>query len=234
MIIFVHMINRVKNIVFTILNKEKRGPITPTQFIDSCIRNQNKIFSDYFDSTFMRQKNRSARGLANDSVKLYEQRLANFYKPAEISLLSGKFALPDDYYFIDRRGVQTKDSEGIYTDVDMMKMSSFKRETASGTFPIGVMINGSIQVKPSGVSTIHIDYYAKPKDPNWTYTVVDEVSYFNPNSDSFQDFEIHPSEENELIIGILSDFGIIKRETDVTQLINGIKQAEENGRSRVL
>lgn len=228
------MINRVKNIVFTVLNKEKRGPITPTQFNDSAANNQNKIYSNYFDSTFPREKNRSARGLANDSVKLYEQRLARFYKPAELAVSNKKFELPEDYYFIDRRGVQIKDNSGIYTDVDIIKMSAFKKEQASDIFPVGVIINGFIQVKPSSISVVHIDYYASPKDPNWTYTLSDGVPYFNPNSDSFQDFEIHPSEENNLIMGILSDFGIIKRESDISQLINSIKQADENGRSRTM
>jgi len=228
------MINRVKNTVFAILNKEKRGPITIDQFNNSAAYNQNKIYANYFDVTFMREKNRSARGLANDSVKLYEQRLAYFYVPAEIPVLNKKFELPEDYYFIDRRGVQIKDSSGEYIDVDMLKMPSFKRESASEVFPVGVVIDGSIQVKPDSVKVIHIDYYRKPKDPNWTYTVVDDVPYFNPSNGSYQDFELHPSEESKLIMGILFDFGIIKREAEISQLINNVKQAEDGDKSRLL
>lgn len=228
------MINRIKDIVFTILNKEKRGIITPEQFNDACANNQNKIYSNYFDSKLIREKNRAAKGLANDSVKLYEQRLSNFYRPAVLTVAAGKVTLPADFYFIDRRGVQMIDVAGDYVDIDIVKMPVFKREKESDTFPIGTMINGAIQIKPTSIVTVYIDYYAKPKDPNWTYTVVDGTPYFNPNNGSFQDFELHPSEESELIMGILSDFGIIKRETELTQLINSIKQAETNDESRLL
>lgn len=227
------MIDRVKNIVFTILNKEKRGPITPSQFIDSCTKNQNNIFSNYFDSTFMREKNKSARGLANDSVKLYEQRLAPFYIDAPLVGVAGVFDVPTDCYFIDRRGITTL-TDGIYTDVDIMLNPSYKREIASTTFPVGVIVGQEIKVKPTTIVAINVDYYREPKTPNWTYTSVKGVAYFDPSNGSYQDLEIHPSEESELILGILSDFGIIKREGDISQLINSIKQAEENGRSRLL
>lgn len=228
------MIDRVKNIVFTILNKEKRGPITPAQFIDSCTKNQNKIFSDYFDSTFMREKNREAKGMANDSVKLYEQRLSIFYVDTELTESGGLFSLPDDCYFVDRRGVSIKDDSGEFIDVDIMTMPHFRREESSSIFPVGVITNKSIKVKPEATETVHVDYYRKPKDPNWTYNNDSGVPFFDPSNGSFQDLEIHPSEESELIMGVLSDFGIIKREGDISQLINSIKQADTNDRSRLL
>ena len=228
------MINNVKNIVFTILNKEKRGPITPTQLIDSCTRNQNRIYSGYFDSEIIRAKNRSAKGLANDSVKFYEQRLAPFFKEAEISISNELFALPSDHYFIDRRGVTCKCTSGDYIDVDIVKMPIFKHETGSDIFPIGVITSDSIKVSPLTVIKIYVDYYKTPTDPKWTYTEVDDVAYFNASASDYQDFELHPSEENNLIMGILSDFGIVKRESDMVQLINSIKQAEENVKSRLL
>ena len=229
------MIDQIKNIVFTILNKEKRGPITPSQFIDSCIKNQAEIFAGYFDSEIIRAKNREARGMANDSVKLYEQRLAPFYVPdKEITGTDGVFTLPSDCYFIDRRGVFSKDVSGEYRTVDILKPSLFKRENPSTVFPAGYVYGNNIKVSPETITKIHVDYYSKPKDPNWTYSVSNGVAYFNPSNSDYQDFELHISEESNLITGILSDFGIIKREADMTQLINTIKQAKDNGSSRLL
>lgn len=228
------MIDRVKKIVFTILNKEKRGPITPSQFNDSCARIQNSIFSNYFDADLIRSKNRSARGLANDTVKLYEQRLSPFMKEGELDSVYGTFSLPDDYYFIDRRGVTWKDTLGEYQDIDIVKPSVFKKEDTSDVFAVGQIAGGIITIKPITIQKIFIDYYSKPKDPNWTYTISNGVPYFNPANGSYQDFELHPSEENNIIMGILSDFGIIKREAEISQLVNNMKQIEDNGESRVL
>lgn len=228
------MIDRVKKIVFTILNKEKRGPITPAQFNDSCARIQNSIFSNYFDADIIRSKNRSAKGLANDTVKLYEQRLSPFMKEGELNSTTGTFVLPADYYFIDRRGVTWKSDVNEYQDIDIVKPSVFKKEEPSDVFAIGHISGGSVYVKPVAILKIFIDYYRKPKDPNWTYTISNGVPYFNPTNGSYQDFEVHPSEENNLIMGILSDFGIIKREADISQLITNMKQLEDNGKSRIL
>jgi len=228
------MINRVKNIVFTILNKEKRGPITPAQFNDSCTRIQNSIFSNYFDADLIRSKNRTARGLANDSVKLYEQRLAPFMREEELDLLGTSFPLPDNCYFVERRGVSHIDASGEFQDIDLVKPSVFRKEEESDVFAIGHLSNNTITVKPLSIKKIWIDYYSTPKTPNWTYTVSNGTPYYNPASDSFQDFQLHPSEENDIIIGILSDFGIIKREADISQLISNMKQIEENGESRIL
>lgn len=228
------MIDRVKNIVFTILNKEKRGPITPTQFNDSCAKAQSEIYSGYFDYETTRGNNRSSKGLDHDIVKLNEQRLAPFFRPDTLTVTDGKATLPTDCYFVDRRGINFKDDDDEYVDIDMVKMSEFRHEDPSETFPLGVMLDGEIQVAPTSIDEIFIDYYAKPKTPRWTYNVEDGVPYFNGASDDYQDFELHDSEEGLLISKIISDFGIIKRESDISQLINSIKQMRDNDESRIL
>ena len=217
-----------------ILNKEKVGTITPSQFNDSCIKNQNLIFSGYFDTKVIREKNRSARGMANNNVKLYEQRLANFYTTGDVNSTTGIFEMPSDCYFIDDRGVNFVNSNSENIDIDIILSPEFKKTMASETFPVGVILSKNISVKPTTITDIEVDYYKTPSNPKWTYNTVNGVPYFNIDDDLYNDFDIHESEESNVIIGILSDFGVVKRELEVSNFINNVKQQKENGESRIL
>jgi len=213
------MIDRIKNIVETILNKEKVGAITPEQFMDSCDKAQKKIYANYFDSEHIKNANREARGLANDVVKLYEQKISNFFETATVTLTSGIGTLPSDMYFIDRNGI-------IYSDdviVDILKKSLFRRDKteSSTTFPIGYLKGTTLEISPTTIASVEVDYYKQPLKPKWTYTSVGNVPFFNSGASDFQDFQIHESEEPEIIREILQDFGIIKREI-VNEYMDGL------------
>ena len=217
-----------------VLNKEKSGPITPDQFDDSCIKIQNLIFSQYFVADVIRAKNRAARGMANNNVKLYEQRLANFYKTLPVNSSTGVFTMPSDCYFIDERGVNFNNSDSENIDIDIVLSPEFKKTKASEVFPVGVVLNKTIKVKPTTITDIEVDYYKTPSNPKWTYTIQDNVPYFNIDDDLYNDFELHPSEESNIIIGILEDFGVVKRELEVSQFINALKQQKDNAESTIL
>lgn len=225
------MIDRIKNIVETILNKEKVGSITPEQFMDSCDKAQKKIYAGYFSSDGIKSRNREVRGLANNSIRMHEEKLSNFFKTASVSLTLGIGTMPTDVYFIQPRGVTSND-----VDVDILMMRMFRRDksSASTTFPVCVLKSGTLEVSPTSISSVNIDYYIIPSKPKWTYTVTGGVSFFNQGASDFQDFVLHESEEPRIIGNILSDFGIIKRELNISQLINTIKQQESDNASRLL
>ena len=44
-----------------------------------------------------------------------------------------------------------------------------------------------------------INYVRKPTQPNWTYVVVNEQALYNSSASDHQDFELHMSEENNLV-----------------------------------
>jgi hypothetical protein len=224
------MIDRIKNIVYSILNKEKVGAVKPARFIDSCIKAQNNIQSNYFEPEKFKSRNRRAAGHSGNSIKMLEEKLSPFLKEADLASTTGLFTLPEDLYFIDERGVMYND----VSEVDLLNGARFRREAGSTTFPVGTLTEGSIKVKPTTITGVSIDYYRKPKDPKWTYTEEGGVAYFNPDASDFQDFELHPSEEPNLITEILLDFGIIKRELNMVQLIDNFKKTEDANDSRLL
>ena len=76
----------------------------------------------------------------------------------------------------------------------------------------------------SNKRNVQVDYIRKPKIPNWAYVVVNEKALFNSNNAI--DFELHASEENELIYKILKFAGISLQKQDVTQAGQGLENAK--------
>ena len=71
---------------------------------------------------------------------------------------------------------------------------------------------------------ISADYIRKPKNPNWAYVVVNNKPLYN--STSSMDFELHASEEAELVYRILTLAGIAIEKPQLTQMAAGFEQAK--------
>ena len=56
---------------------------------------------------------------------------------------------------------------------------------------------------------------------NWTYVVVCERALYNANANDAQDFELHPSEETELVLKILTLAGFTLKDPNLLQIAAG-------------
>ena len=98
----------------------------------------------------------------------------------------------------------------------------------STTFPIYVQNRGTITIYPVSITSgVSCNYLRMPKDPKWTYTVSSGVEMFNPAANDFQDFELHTSEFPNIVIIMLSYFGINIREAEVTQYAESLRQKQD-------
>ena len=68
---------------------------------------------------------------------------------------------------------------------------------------------------PTFTNNVNCHYIRKPQKINWGYTVVGESALYDPTKS--QDFELHPSEENNLIIKILALAGITIKDATIYQ-----------------
>jgi len=64
-------------------------------------------------------------------------------------------------------------------------------------------------------STVVFDYYRKPIDPHWGYVVVNGKALYNSNTSV--NFDLHPSEEEPLVIRILELTGITIQKPQLQQ-----------------
>ena len=91
----------------------------------------------------------------------------------------------------------------------------------TGTDYTYVGVNGDKRVYPD---RIQIFYTRKPLTPNWAYVVVNNKPLYN--STSSMDFELHGSEEAELVYRILTLAGIAIEKPQLSQLAGGLGGAQ--------
>lgn len=73
----------------------------------------------------------------------------------------------------------------------------------------------------TGYDAVFLHYVRTPDAPKWTYDTVSGNPVFDPSDSDYQDFQLHPSEEYELVVKILSYAGLTIREQDVIGYAEG-------------
>ena len=87
-----------------------------------------------------------------------------------------------------------------------------------------------IKIYPTPLTTdsCWISYIKKPSKPNWAYSIINDISLFNSTTST--NFELHASEESELIYRILAFAGISIEKPELTNTaitLEGAKQSNE-------
>lgn len=225
------MINSIYELLQTIMNKELRGNLSPTEFNLIAKQVQEEIFRGYFEDE-NRDKNREKRGLVSPGFSNLpfnqRQRIEQFAAKALLIYTDPIFTLPADLYIIKDNGL---DYNGIVIDEMESQYVGFSAGSLlapSTSFPTYEQIGDSIVVAPATIiDGITCRYLKVPTDPKWTYQIVSNSPLFNPSAGDYQDFELHPSEFSNIVVRMLSYFGVNIREPEVTKYAETLKQKEE-------
>lgn len=225
------MIDLIFQVVKTIANKELRGNLTPAEFNLLGTQAQNKIFREYFTELEKQQykENRGYGGIGLASLPIKtREKIDIFSKSAALAYNTDRFTLPTDLYHIKQRGIIYN---SLVVDEGQQSRSAFKQSSktaSSTTFPQYHREGNSIIITPATiVSGVTCKYIRTPLAPKWTYTIVLGNELFDNTQNDFQDFELHPSEMDNLTIEILSLLGINLREEVLYKYAEAVKQNEE-------
>ena len=224
--------------VLALANKEQRGYITPQEFNLFANQAQKEIFEQYFYDV-----NQFRRIPGNDTVysdvdDMLEEKLQIFEStdgPAIVSAYLGAGGgginkrLPDYVYRLHRVELNNVKCEIMNTkDFNDVRLAG-KLLTPTNARPV-VNIRGSIMrcraaggsfVTPTGVF-----YFRAPETVNWPYFVVGSKALFDGNSPSLVHFELHASEETELVYKILKFAGLSMRRDDIMKAGQGLESAQ--------
>jgi hypothetical protein len=225
------MINEVYQTVQTILNKENSGYVSPTEFNQLAKQVQDEIFAGYFED-INRDQNRENKGLTNigygNLAENQRQKLSPFITSATVSISGGVFPLPANVYYVEQDGVI--DENGRVVDkVEASKSGYLSRSTfgSSEIFPTYQRIGSSLKVLPASLTgDLTVNYVRHPEDPKWTYTVVSSEEQFNASAADYQDFELQEIEFPNIVLRMLSYFGINLREGEVIQVAEALKNQQ--------
>ena len=220
--------------VLSILNKESRGFLTPGEFNKIASQVQldllDKAFYDYNRAVVRQSAGRGGQGYADIPRKI-QDKIDPFYATSSISLTSGVGTLPTFYNIINIS------ADSRLTDVERIEKSklsfllSSPLTAPSTTFPIYYITGSTVTVNPSSLSTIQMDYVSVPADPVWANTVDSTTGALTFDSANAVDFTLHPSEEVELVLGVLKYAGVVIKDPSVIQMAtqeDNIKTQLEN------
>ena len=144
----------------------------------------------------------------------------NYTFPIESTdIIDGNLLLPSDLYRIINLSIQNRSinleevNKSEYTYVNSSKLT-----TPSETYPIYYRGYNGIKISPISLATqsLTFDYIKEPADPIWAYTSGVNSSY-SFNSGASTDFELHESDEVNLVIKILAYTGVLIKDPAIVQ-----------------
>jgi len=220
------LIDTVYQKVLAIANKEQRGYITPQEFNLFANQAQMEIFEQYFYdiNQFKRTPGNSTE--YSDPVDILEEKIAAFEKFKTASqAISGTddniVALPTDLYRLgtvfytantptvivekaDKRNIQIILSSPLTEPTELRPVFIHESPSTAG--------QSKIKIFPSAptytTSNLICNYIKKPATVKWTYVVINDKAVHNSGAADLQNFELHESEESEIVIKILQLAGI--------------------------
>ena len=217
--------------VLALANKEQRGYITPQEFNLHANQAQMNIFEQYFYDTHQFQAVQKGNSTEySDMIDLLAEKIAPFEKhKIAVSMSGNTGTLAEDLYrlgtvFFAVGGTKDVEVERVeknyfaYIENSPLAAPTEKR-------PVYTRVsNTTIKTFPSATITSNVthNYVAKPTKVEWAYVVVNEKALFNANNAVH--FELHPSEEESLVINILELAGITINKAGLAQTAANMDQ----------
>tara|TARA_R110002012_G_scaffold266722_2_gene450324 strand:+ start:187 stop:900 length:714 start_codon:yes stop_codon:yes gene_type:complete len=209
-------IDRVYQKVLALTNKEQRGYLTPQEFNLIANKAQKDIYSNYFHllkTAYHRPKNQL--GVAFDNLEILQEKLHPFKTSAIITqqALDASANLPENLYSIDvilKNSVEITEmtkKEVAYTQNHPLtkatnsRMVYVREDNSNNGYPVV-----TLYPTPTVETTYDIHYYKIPTSPKWGYVIVNGKALYNSNTSV--NFDLHTSEEENLVARTLELTGI--------------------------
>ena len=237
-------VNVVYRTVLYILNKEQRGFLTPAEFNKVAEQVQLEIFETYFEELNQQLRVAQTNNEYADRQKNLEEKIAIFETNGNCTYVGPHYTLPNNTHRIGTISHKDKSLQQVQrNEYLLINRSPLTRPTES--FPL-FFLEGTgapsaapskITVFPSSINAdLPIYYIKKPVAPVWAYTVNASTGGYVyqeaadpsaiPTTGSVQ-FELHPSEQVNIILNILMYSGIIIRDPQIVNAASGMIKADE-------
>ena len=230
--------------VLAILNKEQRGYVTPQEFNLFANQAQLDIFEQYFydinqfgrvpgnDTEFSDMLN-----ILNEKINLFEANGAMTYNasfywqtPADLyrlgTIVYGNTVTSKSLYPTPNTVVNTTtlvEAERInYNEYLMINQSEYLKPTNSR--PVFVASTDGYKVYGAAgelITGVTCNYIKNPAETVWGYQIVYGEALYDATTSV--DFELHDSEETELVVKILEFAGLVVKDIQMYQIADGME-----------
>ena len=230
--------------VLAILNKEQRGYVTPQEFNLFANQAQLDIFEQYFydinqygrvpgnDTAFSDMLN-----ILNEKINLFETNAAMTYNasfywqtPANLyrlgTIVYANTVTSKSLYPTPNTVVNTTtlvEAERInYNEYLMINQSEYLKPTNSR--PVFVASTDGYKVYGAAgelITGVTCNYIKNPAETVWGYQIVYGEALYDATTSV--DFELHDSEETELVVKILEFAGLVVKDIQMYQIADGME-----------
>ena len=215
-------INNVYQTVLTIINKENRGYLTPDEFNRLANIAQLEIFEGYFTKVVQVDNAGVSADDGGNPMMVIAEKISVFHDSTEIDSTTNNFTFPDDFYRLETITVSGIIADQVsHKDVRYINLSPLTAPVT--TQPVFTRIENGVTLYPNTIRTVDIDYLRMPQAPTWRF--LDDpngMPVYNPTGST--NFELHPSEEHELVYKILSLAGVVIRDSEIQGVGTGKEQ----------
>jgi hypothetical protein len=225
-------IDTVYQKVLGILNKEQRGYVTAQEFNLFANQAQLDLFEQYFYDINQFGRMHGNDTEYSDMLNILNEKINIFETTDSLVYGVSSFALPANMYRLgtiiytntttNNFGVVSTEqieaerinkNELLYINSSPLTKPSNRRPRYTSD-SAGVNVYGASEL----TSAVTCNYIRKPAKVQWAYKIVfDEPLYDAANS---VNFELHPSEETELVIKILEYAGLLIKDYNLYNVIN--------------
>ena len=233
-------IDRVYQRVLALANKEQRGYITPQDFNLFANQAQMEIFEQYFYDVNMARKGQGNDTVYADVDDMLEEKLQIFERTDDTStytITSGLITLPVNRIY----RVNAIFRANPYAQCEIMNTKDFEHARYGGyliqptnTRPIANIKNNTLLILSTAntvVTNAFITFFKVPSKVEWAYVVMNNKAMYNEGAQV--DFELHRSEETQLVNKILKLAGISIKQPDVVQVAAGIEGATNQQQPKI-
>ena len=238
-------IDRVYQKVLAFANKEQRGYITPQEFNLFADQAQMEIFEQYFYDINQWNRQHGNNTSHSDMLTNLEEKVSLFERYDQQAQVNGEYgnvmiSFFDRIYRLEMVRVRYQNSPSLVVaeEIQLNELNKYGTSplgTWSKKRPVYTRYTGStnpqalkIYPYPGDFDTsedrVFLSYIETPATPNWNYVVVNDKALYN--STTSQDFQLHLSEESELVYRILAFAGIAIEKPQLTQMAAGFEQAK--------
>ena len=209
-------INKVYKTVLVILEQEKRGVLTPTEFGRVATQAQQEVFTSYFDELNQLLRMPQTSLAYADRMALLDEKISLFKRSEELTIVAQEItpssAVQELGSVIYTQNIPGREMQRIQQqDVYTVNESPLTKPTAF--YPVYTYENKIIKVYPSNLNgTIQLNYLSFPEDVKWGFTIDPELGNYIYNSLDSTDFELHESDQPLLIDKILGYAGVMSKD----------------------
>jgi hypothetical protein len=227
-------VNTVYQTVLLILNKEQRGYMTPDEFDKMGEQVQLEIFEKYFEDLNQLIRSPQTDSDYADRVTYLEQKISEFETVNATQFVSGgTLTLPNNLHRVNTvayNGIELQ-SLGRKEFYNIVK-SPLTAPTE--TYPVYTQDNGYLRILPTTIKggVIELAFLRTPVAPKWGFEVNQNLQNYEYRSGQSANFELHISEQTEVILRILAYAGIIIRDPQIVQAASAQVQQQNINEKR--